>query len=95
MKQGALMQDAWANGGGPPLGREMELADLLRFLKRRRVRNVVVVTADVHYAAAHYYSPDKAQFRDALAKAGFYADWKQKYGNEAWSVLEKYSGKLA
>ena len=39
--------------------------------------------------------PDKAQFRDALAKSGFYADWKQKYGNEAWSVLEKYSGKLA
>jgi len=30
-----------------------------------------------------------------LAKSGFYADWKQKYGNEAWSVLEKYSGKLA
>ena len=39
--------------------------------------------------------PDKAQFRDALTKAGFYADWKQKYGNEAWAVLEKYSGKLA
>jgi tripartite ATP-independent transporter DctP family solute receptor len=39
--------------------------------------------------------PDKAQFRDALTKAGFYAEWKQKYGNEAWAVLEKYSGKLA
>ena len=39
--------------------------------------------------------PDKAQFRDALTKAGFYAEWKQKYGNEAWAVLEKYTGKLA
>lgn len=36
-----------------------------------------------------------ATFRDKLQKAGFYADWKGKYGNEAWDLLEKYSGKLA
>lgn len=36
-----------------------------------------------------------ATFREALQKAGFYADWKGKYGNEAWNLLEKYSGKLA
>ena len=41
MKHGVLMQEAWANGAGPPLGRELELADLLRFVKRRRIRNVV------------------------------------------------------
>lgn len=34
-------------------------------------------------------------FRDKLRKAGFYEEWKGKYGNEAWAVLEKYSGKLA
>jgi tripartite ATP-independent transporter DctP family solute receptor len=39
--------------------------------------------------------PDKRHFREALTKAGFYADWKQKYGPEAWAVLEKYSGSLA
>lgn len=53
-----------ANGDGPALGRELEVADLLRFIKRNRIRNVVWVTADVHYAAAHYYDPSKAQFRD-------------------------------
>ncbi len=42
-----------------------------------------------------FNSPDKKSFRDALSKAGFYADWKQKYGAEAWAVLEKYSGSLA
>jgi tripartite ATP-independent transporter DctP family solute receptor len=42
-----------------------------------------------------FNNPDKKQFRDTLSKAGFYADWKQKYGPEAWSVLEKYSGPLA
>src|SRR3984957_19962910 len=39
--------------------------------------------------------PDKTPFRDALTKAGFYMEWKQKYGGDAWLVLEKYSGKLA
>jgi len=33
-------------------------------------------------------------FRDKLRKAGFYEEWKVKYGNEAWTLLEKYSGKL-
>lgn len=59
--------EGWANGDdGPPRGRELELADLLRSLKTRNVRNVVWLTADVHYAAAHYYDPEKAQFRDFL-----------------------------
>jgi alkaline phosphatase D len=53
-----------ANGDGPALGRELELADLLRFIKQNNIRNVVWLTADVHYAAAHYYDPNKAQFQD-------------------------------
>ncbi|HBY61789.1 MAG TPA: alkaline phosphatase [Solibacterales bacterium] len=53
-----------ANGDGPPLGRELEIARLLRSIKRNRVRNVVWLTADTHYTAAHYYDPAKAQFQD-------------------------------
>ena len=34
-------------------------------------------------------------FRDKLRKAGFYAEWKAKYGDEAWALLERHSGKLA
>ncbi|MEO6724994.1 MAG: alkaline phosphatase D family protein [Blastocatellia bacterium] len=56
--------EAFANGSGPALGRELELAELLRFIKRNRIRNVIWVTADVHYCAAHYYDPAKAQFTD-------------------------------
>ena len=37
---------------------------MLGYLKRRRVRNVVWLTADVHYCAAHYYDPARAAFRD-------------------------------
>jgi alkaline phosphatase D len=56
--------EAIAQGDGPALGRELEIADLLRFIKSAGVRNTVWVTADVHYAAAHYYDPNKAQFQD-------------------------------
>ena len=62
--QGRDMFEAVANGDGPPLGRELEFADLFRDLKRHKVRNVVWITADVHYCAAHYYDPRKAQFTD-------------------------------
>ncbi len=53
-----------ANGNGPALGRELEIADLLRFINQERIRNTVWITADVHYAAAHHLSPDRAQFTD-------------------------------
>ena len=38
--------------------------------------------------------PDVKSFRDALSKAGFYKEWREKFGNEAMAKLEKYSGKL-
>jgi TRAP-type transport system periplasmic protein len=39
--------------------------------------------------------PDPAPFRDKLRAAGFYTEWKNKYGDEAWALLEKSVGKLA
>jgi TRAP-type transport system periplasmic protein len=39
--------------------------------------------------------PDAAPFRDKLRAAGFYTEWKGKYGDEAWGLLEKSVGKLA
>ncbi|MEC7258067.1 MAG: alkaline phosphatase D family protein, partial [Pseudomonadota bacterium] len=58
-------QEAVANGDdGEAKGREMEIADLLRFIKSARIQNTVWFTADVHYTAAHYYNPEKAQFQD-------------------------------
>ena len=51
--------EGFANGaGGPPVGREVELAALLAGV--RGVRNIVWITADVHYAAAHHFDPVRA-----------------------------------
>jgi tripartite ATP-independent transporter DctP family solute receptor len=41
-----------------------------------------------------FSTPDPAPFREVLQKGGYYADWKKNFGDEAWGLLEKYSGKL-
>ena len=61
---GLISEDAIALGNGPPERREHEIADLLSFVKRAGVRNVVWLTADMHYTAAHYYDPNRAVFQD-------------------------------
>jgi alkaline phosphatase D len=53
-----------ANGDGPVLGREFEIADILSYIKRQNVQNVEWFTADVHYCAAHYYDPQAAQYQE-------------------------------
>jgi tripartite ATP-independent transporter DctP family solute receptor len=42
-----------------------------------------------------FNQPDPVPFRDKLRKAGFYAEWKGRYGDEAWATLEKSVGTLA
>jgi alkaline phosphatase D len=56
--------EAVAQGDGPALGRELEIADVLRFIKQNDIANVVWVTADVHYCATHLFDPSRAQFTD-------------------------------
>ncbi len=38
---------------------------------------------------------DPAPFRETLTKAGFYKEWKGKFGAEAWAILEESTGELA
>lgn len=38
------------------------------------------------------HEPDTASFRQKLADAGFYAEWKKNYGDDAWAILEKAVG---
>ena len=62
---GPVDQESLANRDpGAPLGKELELAAVLSAFKRHGVRNVVWITADVHYCAAHHYDPARAGFTD-------------------------------
>jgi len=61
---GIVSRDAVALEDGPPRGREVEIADLLAFIKHAGVTNTVWLTADMHYTAAHRYDPNAAVFQD-------------------------------
>ncbi len=41
-----------------------------------------------------FNQPKADSFRNRLRQAGFYAEWKAKFGEQAWGLLERYSGKL-
>ncbi|NGO43669.1 alkaline phosphatase D family protein [Streptomyces ureilyticus] len=49
---------------GAPLGRELQIAELLRFIKHRKITGTVWLTADVHYTSAQHYQPSRAAFTD-------------------------------
>lgn len=58
-------QESIANDDpGSPLGRELQLARVLRSIRDNDVKNVFVVTGDVHYCAAHRYRPENASFQE-------------------------------
>jgi TRAP-type transport system periplasmic protein len=42
-----------------------------------------------------FNQPNVTPFREKLRSAGFYAEWKGKYGDQAWELLEKSVGKLS
>ncbi|GGC63235.1 TRAP transporter substrate-binding protein [Undibacterium terreum] len=58
----------------------------------RRLNNTLEVELKTKGLTFNTVNPDS--FRAALKKSGFYAEWKKKYGPEAWALLEKYTGKL-
>jgi alkaline phosphatase D len=65
VRDGPSHFEAVANADdGPPRGRELEIAEILRFIRDRRIRNVVWITGDVHYCAAHHYDPARARFTE-------------------------------
>jgi hypothetical protein len=52
------------------------------------------VRADLAAKGLIFNQPELGPFRDKLQSAGFYSEWKSKYGDQAWSLLEKSVGKL-
>lgn len=42
-----------------------------------------------------FNQPDRTKFRARLNEAGFYEEWKAKFGADAWGTLETYTGPLA
>lgn len=63
-ERGRATQEGFGQSDGPPLGRERELARLLSACRAAGVHNLLFLTADVHYAAVHRFTPERAFFKD-------------------------------
>ena len=50
--------------------------------------------ADLKAKGMVFNNTEAELFRNKLRAAGFYTEWHKKFGEEAWSLLEKYTGKL-
>ena len=52
------------------------------------------VQADLTAKGMKFNTVDPTPFRDKLKSAGFYSEWKGKYGDTAWTMLEAAAGSL-
>jgi TRAP-type transport system periplasmic protein len=52
------------------------------------------VEAQLTKQAMTFTHPDLPAFRATLAQSGFFTEWKQKYGEQSWAVLERAVGTL-
>jgi len=53
------------------------------------------VATDLKTKGLTFVEVDKPAFRTALTQARFYAEWRTKYGDEAWGLLEGAVGSLS
>ena len=51
--------------------------------------------SDLTAKGLEFIKVDSAAFRAKLQAAGFYKEWHTKYGDEAWAVLEKFTGPIS
>jgi tripartite ATP-independent transporter DctP family solute receptor len=51
--------------------------------------------ADLTAKGMEFSKVDPKPFRAKLQSSGFYKEWKGKYGEQAWSELEKFTGPIA
>jgi tripartite ATP-independent transporter DctP family solute receptor len=65
-------------------------------LKEREdiAKNDKIVQGDLEKAGMVFNIAETQSFRNGLKEGGFYKYWRDKLGDQAWEILEKYSGKL-
>ncbi|MFX9193168.1 hypothetical protein ABTN81_19415, partial [Acinetobacter baumannii] len=51
--------------------------------------------AELQAKGLQFVDVDKKAFKAALGKTSFYKDWRGKFGEEAWKLLEESAGSLA
>ena len=80
--------------GEPPRHRVGRTRPLRGDQRADIARLTVSLRRDLTAKGLEFNDVDTAAFRAALGKTSFYRDWKAKFGDEAWAILEKTTGSL-
>ncbi len=76
---GATTSRRWRRATPGAAGRELQIAELLRFIKHRGITGTVWLTADVHYTSAQHYAPERRAFKDfARSGSSCPAPWRRR-----------------
>lgn len=49
---------------------------------------------DLNLKGLQFFTVKNESFRDKLVSSGFYKEWRRRFGDEAWTLLESTTGKL-
>ncbi|MCE4547272.1 MULTISPECIES: TRAP transporter substrate-binding protein [unclassified Caballeronia] len=88
-------KDAWNRL--PPDLQKIVQTEFARSVQDQRADIVALsksLQADLSKRGLQFSTVDPAAFRTALGKTRFYADTREKYGNDYWALLEQAVGKL-
>jgi tripartite ATP-independent transporter DctP family solute receptor len=98
------MWDGWWIIGHPGTWNALpdDMKEILsRNLTKSAMEERVAIRANAQKTQDHLASlgltfnePDRDSFRQKLQGTSYYKDWRKKYGDEAWEILEHYVGKL-
>jgi alkaline phosphatase D len=64
IEDGKAAFDGIANMDGPPRGREIEFSEILTYIKRNNVKNIIFLSGGLNFAAALSYDPSLARGSD-------------------------------
>jgi tripartite ATP-independent transporter DctP family solute receptor len=70
--------------------------DLAATQERQMVRDLnTSLIATLKGKGLIFNTTDNTVFREKLRAAGHYSEWRKRFGDTGWALLEKYTGKLA
>ncbi|AWB23239.1 ABC transporter substrate-binding protein [Methylobacterium currus] len=64
-------------------------------VQRREVEHMnATLQSKLQTLGLQFFEVENAAFRERLVSSGFYQEWRKRYGDEAWGLLEATTGKL-
>lgn len=87
---------AWTRLPGPMQEQVAGILNASCLEQRAEVaRQNATLRGELTAAGMQFNDVDQAPFRDRLSQNGFYREWRERFGEQPWGLLEQVAGRLA